>query len=263
MFGFFFWSWLTAALLAFPAGVLGCFIFWRRLAFVADALAHASLLGLGLAFIFQFNPLLGLLAVSLLMCLFLWQASQQTRIANDAMLSIGSHFLLGLGIVVISLAELRIDLLSYLLGEWLAIGRQEAIIQAIVSLLILLVLWRIHRPLLAVSAQSEIARVEGVSQKQTEMLFLLVLALFICFAVQNIGLILLNTLMIMPAATVRLWVRSPYPMMLGSVVIALTILSLGLFISLHYDVPASPAAAVVGGVLFFASWLTSLYRPSR
>ena len=184
---------------------------------------------------------------------FLWLAASKKELATDALLNLAAHFFLGAGILCVSVAGLRIDLLSYFLGEWLSVGPQDALIQAAVCAVTLVCLWFLRRPLLSLAAQEEIARAEGVAGRRIELLFLLVLALFISAAVQTVGLLLINTLMIMPAVIVRSWTRSPYRMMALCVPVAALILSAGLLLSLFFDLPASPAAAVFGGFLFLLS----------
>ena len=254
MIGFFLWAWVTALVLAAPAGILGCFIFWRRMAFFADSLAHASLLGLALAFIFQFHLLAGIFACSIVLCFFLWMMSAKKEITSDVLLNLTAHFFLGLGILCVSIAELRVDLLSYFLGEWLTIGPSDALGLTLLAAATLMLLWYWRRPLLAITVQEEIAQAEGIARRRIELSFLFILALFISGAVQTVGLLLLNTLMIMPAAIARPWTSSPYRMMGYCVLIAAVILSAGLWASLIYDVPASPAAAVIGGGLFLLNW---------
>jgi len=251
---FFYISWLMIVFLAPPAAILGCFVFWRRIAFFTDSLAHASVLGLALAFIFDFSQTLGILAVSLLVTLFVWLTNRQRELASDAMLSITAHFLLGVGILWVSLVELRVDLLSYLLGEWLILNLTDLYLQAIVSVIVITALWFLHKPLLALVTQSEIAQAEGVAKNRLDLLFFLLLTIFITISIQTVGLLLISSLMIMPAAIARNWVKNPYHMFWLSILFALFILFSGLFLSLSLDVPASPAAASVGGVLFLFSW---------
>lgn len=253
--GFFYISWLMIFFLAPPAAMLGCFIFWRRIAFFTDSLAHASVLGLALAFIFDFSQTLGILAVSLLVTLFVWLTNRRRELASDAMLSITAHFLLGVGILCVSLVELRVDLLSYLLGEWLLLNLTDLYLQAGISIIVITVLWLLHKPLLALVTQSEIAQAEGVAKNRLDLLFFLLLTIFITISIQTVGLLLISSLMIMPAAIARNWVKNPYHMLWLSILFALLILFSGLALSLSLDVPASPAAASVGGILFLLSWL--------
>lgn len=259
---FFYLSWLVALFLAPPAGALGCFIFWRRIAFFTDSLAHASVLGLALAFIFDFSRTLGILTISTLVTFFIWLVSQRRELASDAILSIIAHFFLGVGILCVSLAELRVDLLSYLLGEWLLLDLADFYLQAGASLIVLVALWWWHRPLVALAVQSEIAQAEGIAKDRFDLLFFLLLAIFITVSIQTVGLLLISSLMIMPAAIARSWVGSPRHMFWLSILIAWLILISGLALSLGLNVPASPAAASVGGVLFLLSWLIKRRLPS-
>ena len=252
---FFLIPWIVAVLLALPAGVLGCFIFWRRIAFFSDALAHSSILGLALAFIFHFNETLGVFCIVGLFAFFISIMSRRQELATDAMLSIASHSLLGLGIICIALAELQVDLLSYLLGEWLLLDYKDIYLQGTISIAVLSLLWVARKPFISLVVQDEIAQAEGISKQGFEILFFFLMAGFIAGAVQTVGLLLLNTLMIMPAATARGWVKTPYNMFLVSICLALIIMTTGLTLSFLFDVPASPAAAVAGGVLFFLSWI--------
>lgn len=252
---FFLIAWIVALLLALPAGVLGCFVFWRRMAFFSDSLAHSSILGLALAFILDFNQTLGIFAIVGLIALLIWLAQRRRELASDAMLSITAHFFLGLGVLCVTFAELRVDLLSYLLGDWLLLDLMDIYLQGTVSAAILSVFWLARKPFVSLVVQDEIAQAEGIAKHKFELLFFLLLAGFITVAVQTVGLLLLNTLMIMPAATARGWVKNPYTMFALSILIAVIIMTAGLGLSFQLDVPASPAAAVVGGTLFFLSWL--------
>ena len=252
---FFYVSWLVALLLAPPAALLGCFIFWRRMAFFTDSLAHASILGLALAFIFDFNETLGIFCITLLITFFIWMTNRRRDLAADAILSITAHSFFALGIISVSLAELRIDLFSYLLGEWLILDNWDMLRQALVSSLVLIVLWLLRKPFLALAVQGEIAQAEGIDKDRLDLLFFLLLAGFITVAVQTVGLLLINALMLMPAAIVRGWVKNPYSMFVASILVACVIMTSGLALSFQLDVPASPAAAVVGGFLFLLSWI--------
>lgn len=249
----FFFSWVIAFAIALPAGTLGCFIFWRRLAFFAESLAHSSMLGLAVAFFFSINSVIGILASALCICLFLWVMRRKREFATDAILALTSHVFLGLGIIIINIVEIRVDLLSYLLGEWLSVGKADVIWQSAIGLIVLSGLWLFRKPLLSLTAQEEIADVENWGTKLTDLLFLLFLALFVSVTVQTVGLLLLNTIMIIPAVTMRPWASGPYIMIVGSIIIAIVLLVAGLWLSLLLDLPASPTTAVLGGCLFALS----------
>ena len=249
-------SWIIALIIAPAGGVLGCFIFWRRMAFFAESLAHASVLGLAVAFFFAINPIIGILASALCICAFLWLMKRQRELATDAMLGLTAHVFLGAGIIIISIAQVKVDLLSYLLGEWLTVTLSDIWWQSGVGIITLAGLWLLRRPLLSITAQPEIADAEKWGTKFADLIFLLILALFVSVTVQTVGLLLLNTLMVIPAVTVRPWVKGPYAMIIASIIVAVILLAVGLGGALLLDLPASPTAAVTGGILFAISQIT-------
>ena len=104
------------------AGPLGCFIVWRRMAYFGDSLAHNALLGVALGLLLGIDLSLGVIAGSAMLAAFLLAMQQQKQIASDTLLGLMAHSGLALGLVVLSFFEsLRIDLLSYLFGDILAV----------------------------------------------------------------------------------------------------------------------------------------------
>ena len=248
-------SWLLALFIAPPAGILGCFLVWRRMAFFAETLAHASVLGMSLALFIKTHLILGISFSGAIVCLFMWSMRNRKDLPADALLSLTSHVMLGAGIIVIALADIRVDLLAYLLGEWLVVTWGDVLLESGVMLVIILTLWMIRKPLLSTTAQAEIAKVELRDNWRGNFLFFVLLTLFISVSVQTVGLLLLNTLMIIPALTARHWSKTPYGMMVLSVLLAAVIICSGLALSFSFDLPASPSAAVCGGLIFGLSVL--------
>ena len=250
---FFIWSWVLALVIAPAAGTLGCFLVWKRMAFFADSLAHASLLGLAFSFVFSFNPSLGICLSGIAVCLFMWAMRENKELPSDALLSLISHVMLGIGIIVISIREIKVDLLSLLFGEWLLVNKEDLWLQGLTTIVILLALWTARSSLLAGAIQPEIAKVEMPQSRRRGVILFVALTLFVGVAIQTIGLLLLNALMIIPTLIARHWTHHPYQMIGMSIVMAALIMSGGLVLAVWQDVPASPSAAVLGGVLFALS----------
>ena len=145
------------------AGPLGCFIVWRRMAYFGDSLAHNALLGVALGLLLGIDLSLGVIAGSAMLAAFLLAMQRHKQIASDTLLGLMAHSGLALGLVVLSFFEtLRVDLLSYLFGDILAVSTTElawVYVSASAGLIVLIAIWR---PLLA------IADVIGV-QKQVAM----------------------------------------------------------------------------------------------
>lgn len=112
--------------IAIIAGPLGSFVVWRRMAYFGDTLAHASLLGLALGFLLDINLYLALLVCCLGMAAILVAMQKQKLIATDTLLGIMAHSALSLGMIAVSfLDNVRIDLMSYLFGDLLAISPSD------------------------------------------------------------------------------------------------------------------------------------------
>ncbi len=252
---------LGVAIIAAP---LGSFVVWRRMAYFGDTLAHAALLGVALGFLLDVNATLGVAVVCLALAVILVGLQQQRRLANDTLLGILSHSTLSLGLIVLALMEtLRVDLMAYLFGDILAVTSTDLwwiYATAAIALVILIVIWR---PLLAITVHEELAQVEGVPVVWVRLALMLLIALVIAVAMKVVGILLITSLLIIPAAAARAFARTPEQMALIAAVIACIAVSGGLWGSLQWDLPAGPAIVVCAATLFFLSPLWSMYKQRR
>jgi zinc transport system permease protein len=241
---------------ALVAGPFGSLVVWRRLAYFGDTLAHAALLGVACGLFFDLAPTLGVLLVCLLLALLLFLLQRQKRLASDTLLGILSHSALALGLVVLSRMEsVRVDLLGYLFGDILAIGTADIVwiyIGGGIALTGLLLIWR---PLLAITADEDLARVEGVPVDLVQAIYLLLMALVVAIMMKIVGLILVTALFIIPAATARQLARTPESMALLSAAVGILAVSGGLGSSLAWDTPAGPSVVLAATLLFILAQL--------
>jgi len=243
---------LAGLAVALVTGSLGTFVVWRRMAYFGDTLAHSALLGVSLGVLLELNLNLAIVLVCLLLALALVALQHQRKLASDTLLGILSHSALALGLVAVSFAEdVRIDLMGYLFGDILAVGRTDLIwigLGSLVAISLLLWLWR---PLLAMTVHEELAQVEGVKVARTRTLFMLLIALVIAVAMKVVGILLITSLLIIPAATARHYARTPEQMALLASAIGMLSVSGGLFGSYQWNLPAGPAIVVAAAMLFF------------
>lgn len=245
---------LAAVGVALAAAPLGCFIVWRRMAYFGDAMAHSALLGVGIGFLLGLDLTLGVMAVTLAVALLLVALQQSGRIASDTLLGILSHAALSLGLVLLALMSwLRLDLMGYLFGDVLAVSRTEVALiwlGGAVTIAVLTVIWR---PLLALTINEELARAEGVRALLHRIIFMTLLAAVIAIAMKVVGILLITSLLIIPAATARAFTRTPEMMALGGAAVGAFASGLGLFGSLQFDTPAGPSIVVAAALLFALS----------
>ena len=262
----FLWRALAAGLgLVLVAAPLGCFIVWRRMAYFGDTLAHNALLGVVLGIVLGVSPTLGIALTSVALALILLLLQRQRHLASDTLLGILAHSGLALGLVVLSFFEtLRLDLLSYLFGDILAVTTADLIWIYGGGLLALGALVAIWRPLLLITLHEELARAEGLPVTALQLVFMLVIAAVIAIAMKVVGVLLITSLLIIPAATARRFAASPEQMAVLAAVIGAAAVVAGLTASLRLDTPAGPSIVVAAVVLFAISLvLGALIKTAR
>ncbi len=216
---------------AIVAGIVGYLVVLRRSAFATHALGHGGFSGAAGAVLFGVNPVFGLLVATIGggvgMALL-------GRRASNRDIEIGTilAFMLGIGLVFLSLYNgYATEAYSILFGEILGISVAGVILTLEAAIVVLVVLAFIHRPLLFASLDADVAEAKGLPIMTLGVIFMILLAVAISFAVQIVGVLLIFALMVTPAASaVRLSKRPLYAVTI-SVVIALFAIWVGLFLS--------------------------------
>ena len=242
------------------AGPLGAFVVWRRMAYFGDTLAHSALLGVALGFLFDINLNLAVVACCVLLALLLVSLQRQHLVATDTLLGIMAHSALSLGLVAISLLDnVRIDLMEYLFGDLLAISPEDLYWIYGGGLLVLLVVWRLWDQLLAITINEELAQVEGVNTAWMRVALMLLIATVIAVAMKLVGILLITSLLIIPAAAARRLSRTPEQMALLAAVLGVLAVIGGICISWFWDTPAGPSVVVTA----LAEFLLLYSLPAR
>jgi zinc transport system permease protein len=242
--------------LAMVVGPLGSVVVWRRMAYFGDTLAHASLLGVALAIAADQIPMAGVGLIGVVIAVLLFWLEKQRDLSTDTLLGILSHSALALGLIVLSVIQSRgfnINLMTYLFGDLLAVGVADIALMYGSVFIILLVFSQILSPLISISVNEDLARIDGIAVEKIRFIFMILLALVIAVALKVVGILLITALLIIPAATARLFSQSPKQMVLISVMIAVLAVIIGLFSSLNWDFPAGPSIVVSAAFLFFVS----------
>lgn len=242
---------------AMVAGPLGCFIVWRRMAYFGDTMAHSALLGIALGFLLAINLTVGVIAVTVSIAgLLVLLQQRRPWLAADTLLGILSHASLSVGLVAIGLMSwLRVDLLGYLFGDVLAVTPGDIAviyIGGIVALALLAIIWR---PLLAATVHEDLARAEGVPAGTVRFAFMVLIAVVIALAMKVVGILLITSLLIIPAAAARRYATTPEAMAALAAVVGCAAVGLGLFASLGLDTPSGPSIVMAAASLFAVSLL--------
>lgn len=236
------------------AGPLGSFIVWRRMAYFGDTLSHSALLGVALGFLLGVNLDLSVVALCVVISLLLVALQHQRRLASDTLLGIMAHSALSLGLVALAFLEtVRVDLISYLFGDILAVTPNDlAWIYggAAVVLATMALLWR---PLLAITIHEDLAQVDGINLPTTRLAFMLLVALVIAVAMKVVGILLITSLLILPAAAARRFAHTPEAMAALAALAGVIAVLGGVAASLAWDLPTGPAIVLSAALLFALS----------
>lgn len=242
------------------AGPLGSIVVWKRMAYFGDTLSHAALLGISLGLMLQWPMQFSIIGVCVVIALMLSITQSQTRLASDTWLGILAHSTLALGLVVMTYLEgVRVDLLGYLFGDILALNTYDLLWIYVGGCLVIGVLAFIWRSLLAWVIDEELAIVEGVPVKKVRLVLMVLIALVIAVAMKIVGVLLITSLMIIPAATARRFARTPEMMAIGASIVGCVAVLLGLLVSFLLDIPAGPAIVVCAFFLFILSYVKPEY----
>ena len=258
MFDDFFIRALVAGIgVAIVTGPLGCFVVWRRLSYFGDTLAHSALLGVTMAYSFQFNIAISVFLISSLIALILIKLQKRTNLPGDALLGLLAHSSLAVGLVVIGfLTFIRFDIMGLLFGDILAVNVTDLLIIRLGGGLILLVLKIIWKPLFASTVNYELAEAEGLNPDRAKAIFTILMAALIAISIKMVGLLLITGMLIIPAAMARNLSDSPFKMVLFSIIGGLLSVLIGLFSSLEFNTPSGPS--IIAAALFL--FILSLFR---
>jgi zinc transport system permease protein len=249
---------------ALTAGPLGCFVVWRRMAYFGDTMAHSALLGVALSLFFEVNLLLSVFGVAVLVSGLLLLLQRRQSLSADALLGILSHSALAIGLVLVAfMTWVRIDLIAFLFGDILAVTPSDIALiwgGGIVVVAALAFLWR---PLIASTVSEDVAEAEGMRPAQAKLFFMLLMALVIAIAMKIVGIMLITSLLIIPAATARRFSASPEWMAVFASLIGAAAVVGGLFGSLTYDTPSGPSIVVAALLLFIMSLLPAFGRKTN
>lgn len=241
---------------AIICGPLGCLVIWQRMSYFGAALSHAALLGVALGLYFEINLHLSILLICIIVSCLMMLMSRYKDLSSDTAMGILAHISLALGLLILALMPaLRIDLMGYLFGDILSISWLDIVWIYAGGGLVMGILLRIWRPILSLIIQRDLALVDGVRENKIRLIFLVLLSFVIAISMQIVGILLIVSLLIIPAATARRFATSPKEMALFAMVIGALAVLLGLAIALYWDTPAGPSIVAGAGAIFLLATL--------
>jgi ABC-type Mn2+/Zn2+ transport system permease subunit len=252
---------LAASIVGVLCATIGCYVVLRSMAFLGDALAHAVLPGVAVAYLLGRNLTLGALAAALIVALGVGLFSRRGTIKEDTAIGILFAAALSLGVVLISsIRTYAVDLSHILFGNVLGVSAADLWLTGGLGLVILATTIVCYKPFLVISFDPVLAATLRLNAEFFRYLLLVLLALTIVVSMQTVGVGLVAAMLVTPAATAYLLVRRLPTMMALSAAIGGFSSLAGLFASYYLNV-VSGAAIVLTATLVFL--LTYLFAPKR
>ena len=227
---------IAGLLVSLAAGIIGSLIVVNRMVFLAGGIAHSSYGGIGMAIYFGLPIFLGasLFAVGAALLIAWFTLRQRHR--TDSFIGLVWAVGMAIGVIFVDLTPgYNVDLMSYLFGSILAVSRSDLWFMGALLLLILIVIHRWYREILAVSYDSDYAALRGIPTRLVYTTILVLSALTVVVAIKVVGLILVIALMTIPTYIAERSTRTLYGMMMLSGLLAALFTLIGLWFSYRYD----------------------------
>ena len=253
-FGFMQRGLVAAVLVAAVCGILGSFVVLKGLAFIGDALAHASFGGVALAFVLGANIYLGAFVFALATAFGIGAVSRRGRVSFDTAIGVLFSGTFALGILIISRVDrYTTDLFAYLFGDVLSITEEDLWTIAALGLVVLALVAAFYRQLLFAAFDPTVAAASGIPARFLEYLLLALLGVTIVTAIQAVGIIMVVALLVTPSATAYLFASRFHHMILASVAVGSFSALLGIYLSYYLDLASGAAIILVATALFFVT----------
>ena len=245
-------------------GVVGTFVVHKGLAFSGDALAHSTLAGVAIAFVNGANVSVGALIAAVATALGIGWTQRRGRVSYDTAIGILFVAMFSLGILVISRRSSYMpDLFSFVFGNILGVTDADLLGALLLGIGTLLFVAAFRRELVIVAYDPATAATVGIPVRFFQYALLVLIAVAVVVALKAIGIVLVNAMLIVPAATASLLVRRIDRIMWLSVAFGAIASVVGLHVSFHADVATSPAIVLVAcGGFALALVLTARRRSS-
>ena len=250
-------AFITAIVIGIVAGAVGCFIILRSMSLMGDAISHAVLPGVAISFILGINFFIGAIVFGLLSSIIITYIKENSVIKGDTAIGITFSSFLSLGIILIGLDNSTTDLFHILFGNILAVQDSDKYMTIIVGLIVLTLITIFFKELLLTSFDPVLAKSMGMRVSFYHYLLMILLTLVAVTAMQSVGTILIVALLITPAATAYLYVKSLRTMLFLSSALGAVASVLGLYIGYTFNIAAGSSIVLTSTFMFLLAFLFS------
>lgn len=248
---------ITAIILITPLfGMLGTMAVNNKMAFFSDALGHSAFTGIALGVLLGVkNDLISMVAFGIFLALIITRVKASKVASADTIISVFSSTSVALGLVVLSFGGRFSSYSQYLIGDILSITTSELLLLLICLIIVTIVWGFIYNKLLLVSINEDLAASRGIKTMRIENIFVVLVAIVVMLSIKWIGILLINSLLILPAAASRNISKNSRQYMGWSIFIALFCGLFGLIISFYTNTSAGATIVLLCAIVFFITYI--------
>ena len=248
---------LTSIMVGVICGVIGCFIILRGMALMGDAISHAVLPGVAIAYALGINFFFGAVFTGVLTAIGIGFVSQNSRIKQDTSIGIMFTAAFALGVILITVLESSTDLYHILFGNVLAVRPSDMWITLGTGLIVLISVYVFYKELLVTSFDATMAEVYGLPVRLIHYFLMTLLTMVTVASLQTVGIVLVVAMLITPAATAYLLTDRLSVMVFLSAAIGASASVIGLYFSFTYNLASGATIVLAATALFFSAFLFS------
>ena len=242
--------------------VVGSYLMVQRLALLGDAISHSVLPGLAIAYMVGANIFLGAFIAGIISTVFINLISTRSNIKEDTAMGIvfSAFFALGITLITVVQKDNKIDLNHFLFGNILAVDSSEVRDTLIIAGIVLTVVCLLYKELLFYTFDKLGAQAVGLPVGLLDLGLMILIGLTIVASLKAVGVVLVLSLLITPAASAYLLVKRLHLVMLLGIIIGVISSIAGMYLSYYYNLPSGPAIVLVASGIFV---LAFLFSPSQ
>ena len=237
-------------------GLVGTMIVNNKLAFFSDALGHSALTGIAIgALLGVTNPTISMVVFGILFAILLNRIKDLKITSRDTIISVFSSTALALGLVILSRNGNFSKFSNYLIGDILSIVPNEIYLLFGIAVLVLIFWCFCFNKLFAISINSSLARSKGIHVRFIEDLFIVIVAVIVMFSIRWVGILIINSLLILPAASSRNISRNIRQYTFWTIIFAVFSGITGLIVSFYALTATGPTIVLISSIIFFITYL--------
>lgn len=241
----------ASLLVGVACGLIGTLVVLNRIVFLGGGIAHAAYGGIGLAYYFGQDPMLGAILFSILSALGMGLVHLRTKARSDTLIGVMWSIGMAIGIIFVSLTPgFKADLMSYLFGSLLAVSGADLRLMAVVVVLVIAFVVLLYRSLQAISFDETFSTVRNLPVAVLYLVMLVMIGLTVVVAMRVVGLIMVIAMLTIPPATANLFLKDMKGMILLSIGLGWLFSTVGLIVSFALNLQAGSVIILVASLSY-------------